>query len=783
MASSERPAALPAEQLTARLDPASLPFASTADEGFEPFQGVIGQRVARESIAFGIRMARPGYNIFVSGEPGTGRISLARHYIEAAARAAGTPLDWLYVNQFENPREPVALALPAGLGKEFLRDMEHLVDSLFSTFPVAFEHPTYQRGKAGIEREFALRYNSVIDAVERRAQEQSVALFRDGESISFSPMREGRATGEEEFAAWPEADKEAFHAQAVGLEDYLAEMLVELPQWRRETRERIGRLNRETLDQAVGPLLAPLSAKYAGQKDVPGYLESLRKDLPGRLVSAEEPAEAGDEADRRRRLVERYAPRLLVSHAEGAGAPVVFEANPTYQNLFGRIEYTHEQGLPITHHRLICPGALHLANGGYLILEADKMAAEPLVWPALKRALKSSLIRIDPPAQDPSGPVAMSLSPQPVPLALKLVLVGSRELYYLLQELDGEFNELFRVLADFDEHLPRDGESITRMIGLLKAHADCSGFAPLSAAAAARLVEFSGRLAEHQRRLSARIGDVCELVAEAELIRIGEGAAFIEERHVSAALADRDRRLGRISRRLFEEMLEGVILIGTSGEAVGRVNGLTVLDVGGSRFGMPARITAAVSPGGRGVIDIEREVQLGQAIHSKGVMILSGYLAHKYAQDFPLRLSATLALEQSYGYVDGDSASLAELVALISALTGVSLLQSLAATGSINQYGEVQAVGGVNEKIEGFFQLCQARGLTGLQGVVIPAANVNNLMLGSPVLDAVRQRKFAVYAVHSVDQALGLLTGKPSNAVNRLAVTRLRAMAEWGEKK
>ena len=782
MASSERPTPLSAGQLTARLDPAALPFVSTADEAFEAFQGVIGQLVAREAIAFGISMARPGYNIFVSGDPGTGRLSLARHYLDAAAREGETPTDWLYVNQFENLREPAALALPAGLGKEFLSDMEQLVDSLFATFPAAFEHPAYQRSKAGIEREFSLRYNRAIDTVEHRALEQNVALFRDGDTLSFSPMREGKAASEEEFASWTEAEKEAFHTAAIGLEDFLAESLVELPQWRRETREHMGRLNRETVDQAIGPLLAPLGTKYAGQPGVLRYLEDLRKDLSGRLASVEDQqqADAGQEAERHVRLVERYAPRLLVSHVEGAGAPVVFEANPTYQNLFGRIEYTQEQGLLATHHRLVCPGALHLANGGYLVLEADKMVVDSLVWPALKRALKSRLIRIDPPAQDQSVPAAMSLSPQPIPLTVKLVLVGSRDLYYLLQELDGEFNELFRVLADFEEHLPRDGETIMQFIGLVKAYAECSGFAPLSAAAAARLVEHSGRLAEHQRRLSARIGDVCELVAESDLIREKEGGPMIEERHVASALAGRDLRLGRVSHRLLEEMLEGVILIGTSGEAVGRVNGLTVLEVGGSRFGMPARITAAVSPGGRGVIDIEREAELGQAIHSKGVMILSGYLAHKFGHDFPLRLSATIALEQSYGYVDGDSASLAELLALISALTGVTVLQSLAVTGSINQYGEVQAVGGVNEKIEGFFQLCQARMLTGGQGVVIPAANVSNLMLGCPVVEAVRQGRFAVYTVNSVEQALGLLTGKPPAAINRIALARLRAMAEWG---
>ena len=528
--------------------------------------------------------------------------------------------------------------------------------------------------------------------------------------------------------------------------------------------------------------LEPVATKFAGHQGVLDYLEAMRADLLGKY--AEQPLEdrQSESPDQNPRVqwVERYAPRLMVSHPEGAGAPVVFEANPTYQNLFGKVEYLVEQGVLNTHHRLICPGALHQANGGYLILEADKLADESHVWPALKRALKNRLILIDPPLPDQSSPTASSLSPQPVSMTLKVVLIGSRDLYYLLQEMDGEFNELFRVLADFDDHLPRNAETIAQLIGLVEDYAESSSFAPLGAGAAARLVEYSGHLAEHQRRLSAHIGDIFDLTAESDLMRRQEGASHIEERHIVAVLDGRDQRLGRISRRFLEEMLEGTILIGTEGEAVGRVNGLTVLEVGGSRFGMPARFTSTVSPGRRGVVDIEREVELGQAIHSKGVMILSGYLAHRYARDFPFghlgycRAGTILWLRRWRQCPHS-----AELLALVSALTGLPIRQDLALTGSINQYGEVQAVGGVNEKIEGFFQLCDARRLTGSQGVVIPKANVANLMLGSQVVDAVSRGQFAIYPVTSVEQALSLLTGKPTEEVSRLAINRLREMANY----
>ncbi len=787
MTFSEFPSPLPFEQLTVRIDPASLPFSSTAEASVQPFRGVIGQEGARDALAFGVAMARPGYNIFVSGEPGTGRLSLARDYLEEAAKAQATPADWLYLNNFAEPREPIALSLPAGKGKEFVAKTEKLVDSLFASFPPAFENPAYQRGKAQIERDFTRRYSQAVDLVEHHARQQNIALFRDGETISFVPMLDGKAANEEEFAAFPETDKEAFNKQSLQLQDYLTEVLAELPQWRRESSEQLRLLNQTTIDHATGPLFAKLAGEFAGHPGVLGYLESMRRDLLGKYGEQPQPLadrqpETLDQPIRANHWVERYAPRLMVSHAESAGVPVVFESNPTYQNLFGKVEYTVEQGLLNTHHRLICPGSLHQANGGYLIVEADKLAEEPHVWPALKRALKIRQILIDPPLADQSAPTTLSLSPQPIPVALKVVLIGDRDLYYLLQEMDDEFNELFRVLADFEDQLPRTDETVAQMVGLVKDFGETAGFAPLSAEAAARLIEYSGRQAEHQRRLSAHIGDIFELTAEADLLRRQEGASLIGENHVVAVLDSKDRRLGRISRRLLEEMLDGTILIGTDGQSVGRVNGLTVLELGGSRFGMPARFSSTVSPGRRGVIDIEREVELGQAIHSKGVMILSGYLAHQYAQDFPLAISATIALEQSYGYVDGDSAALAELLALISALTDLPVRQDLAVTGSINQYGEVQAVGGVNEKIEGFFKLCAARKLTGRQGVVIPAANVANLMLSTAVVDAVRQDQFAIYAVATVDQAISLFTGIATEEVSRLAVGRLREMTKWFER-
>ncbi|QSA96673.1 Lon protease family protein [Methylococcus sp. EFPC2] len=768
---------LPHECLSAPVDPADLPFETTAE--LEPFTGVLGHERAMRALAFGVGMNRPGYNIFVMGEPGSGRLSLTTRYLRDQATRQATPCDWLYVNNFGEPREPQVLCLPAGDGKALLADLETLVDNLLATLPAVVANPGYQRRKAAIEREFNQRYEKAIDKVRKRAQEKSVGVLHEGDTVSFMPMLNGAVVGEEEFAGIPEDIRDLFFKQARALEKYLGEVLLELPQWKRETVQRLRTLNQDTLDHAVEPLLAALVAKYAERAGVIAYLEALRHNLlrvVGDTLLEDHPQGTHEEAARRSALIETYAPKLLVSHDPAGGAPVVHEANPTYQNLFGRIEYLNEQGVLVTRHRLIYPGALHLANGGYLILEVDKLIGDPQVWPALKRALTSRSIRIENPGQDQSAGAAMTLSPQSVPLDLKIVLIGERSLYYLLQELDDEFTELFRVMADFDDWLPRDEQTVLAMIRLIHSRSETCGFRPLTAGAAARLIEYSARLGEYRGRLSVRVGELLELAGEAEIIRAGKDEPVISRAHVEDALRGKAERLDRIGRRLLEDMLDGVILIDTAGVAVGRVNGLTVLEVGDSRFGSPARITATVSPGGRGVLDIEREAALGQAIHSKGVMILAGYLSHRYARNLPLAISATLALEQSYGYIDGDSASLGEVLALISALTGRPLRQSLAVTGSINQHGEVQAVGGVNEKIEGFFRLCQARGLTGEQGVIIPEANRANLLLDVEVVEAAKRGEFGVYSVATVDEALELMAGKPAKNLNALAVNRLRIM-------
>ena len=518
------------------------------------------------------------------------------------------------------------------------------------------------------------------------------------------------------------------------------------------------------------------------------YLQAMHTNLLKTVVEQLVDEDHSDSVARKL-LEEQYSPNLVVGHTPEEGAPVVFEPHPTYDNLFGRIEYSTDQGVLYTSYRQLRSGALHRANGGYLILEAEKLLAEPFVWEALKRALHSRQLKMESPLVELGRLATATLIPQVIPLHVKVVVIGSRDLYYALQEVDPDFQEMFRVLVDFDEDIPLTDETLQHFAQLLCARTTEEQMAPLSAAAVLRLVRYSSRLAEHQERLSASLADLFQVVSEADFLRHNAGLAIIDEQHVQQAIEAKVTRTGRVCARILDDMLSGVILIDSHGAAVGKCNGLTVLAVGDTAFGMPARISASVYPGASGIVDIEREVSLGQSIHSKGVMILTGYLGSRYAQEFPLAISASIALEQSYGYVDGDSASLGEVCALISALSRAPLKQSFAITGSINQFGEVQAVGGVNEKIEGFFRLCQARGLTGEQGVIIPQSNIINLLLADEVIDAVRAGQFQIYAVDHVDQALALLSGEeagcadqdnvfPEGSINARVVERLRSIAE-----
>lgn len=780
---------LSTDQLYRSCDPELLPFKTTST--LEPFSGFFGQTRAIEAMEFGIGMRRPGYNLFVMGNPHTGRFSFAMENLKAVAKKEKKPGDWVYLNNLSDNRHPLAISFPAGKALQFKRDIKHLIESALTEMPAAFEGPTYQRKKSKIERDLNRYYDQAIEEVERDAREHSIAVYRDAGTIGFTPVAEGQAMDEAVFSQLPEETRDAFTRAISELEDQLNELLTGLPQWRREAAEKLKNLDRDTTRQAISPLFQPIKEKYANLAVATEYLSEMETSLVKNcsdIVGDDKQLEPVTDAVRRSYMESNYGVNLLVDNHKTKGAPVIYEAHPSYENLFGRVEYTSEMGALSTTYKLIRSGALHQANGGYLVLEAEKLLEQPFVYGALKRALKSHEIRIESPASEYTGISTITLLPEAVPLKVKIVLIGSRNIYYLLQELDHDFEKMFRVVVDFDEDVKRTPQMIRNYARLMKTLADEEGLAPLTRRAVARLVEHSSRQAQNQELLSAHIGELVDLLCEADFKRIKEEDELINADHVEMALSAKERRTSRMAEKIEEGIVEETVLIDTEGEAIGKANGLTVLAVGDVSFGTPARITATVYPGNRGIVDIEREVTLGQPIHSKGVLILSGFLGHQYAKDFPLAMSASIALEQSYGYVDGDSASLAEVCTLISALTHIPISQNFATTGSINQYGEVQAIGGVNEKIEGFFNLCKTRGLNGLQGVVIPKANIRNLMLKAEVVEAVKQGEFSVFAVSHVDQCLEILLGRKAGkrkedgtftqrSINAQVVKRLREIS------
>ncbi|MDX1539540.1 ATP-binding protein [Arsukibacterium sp.] len=788
MTHSRLPAALEPAHLGPILADTQIEQALTTAE---LIPGFIGQDRAKSALAFAIGMDMPGYNLYVMGEPALGRFTLVQDILQHAAAEKATPNEWCYLNNFDDERVPNTLRLLPGDGRILVKKIEALIDELLDTFPAAFDNPGYQRKKKAIARQFDDKYEQAIERVEKTALEKQVVLYEDNGAVSFSPIIDGKPLDDSEFSKMTDEQRQYFYSLVSELETVLNDALLELPRWKRELSENLRSLRKETIEQAIKPMLKQMEHDYSTELGVLKYLKEMRPHLVKavlELLPDESDGEKQEEIDSREIFVEEFVPNVLVHHETMSGAPIIFEPNPSYGNLFGRVEYNSSSGALYTNYRMIRPGALHKANGGYLILDADRLLSQAPVWDTLKLALKSGEVVIDT-LSEHAVTNSTIITPRAIPLNVKVVLLGSRDLYYLVQEVDEEFNELFRVLADFEHYLPYNEQTLSYMSRQIQLQMQQLNINQLTKCGLRQLLQFSFRQAEHQRKLSARFADVLELVREACYYAAQADSDILNESHVQQALQGKQHRTGRISEGFLEDIQEGQILIDTEGLAVGKINGLTVLEIGDTAFGTPARVSATVFAGSSGVIDIEREVELGKAIHSKGVLLLTGYLGAKYARQFPLTLCANIAMEQSYGHIDGDSASLAEVCALISAITDIPIKQSLAVTGSINQHGQVQAIGGVNEKIEGFFRLCQSRGLTGEQGVIIPASNQLNLVLRAEVIAAVAEQQFHIYVVKTVDEALSLLTGEdagernrrgqyPKKSVNGRAMQRLAEIAE-----
>ena len=761
--------ALAPAQLCRRCDPGQFKF-ETTDE-LEDFSEALGQVRAVDAIRFGIGIRREGYNLFAMGPEGLGRRTLVQRFLEQQAASEAVPTDWCYVFNFETPHRPRALQLPPGQAPRLRQSMQRLVEDLRAGIPAAFETDEYRARRQEIESAFSERQDQAIGTVGEHAKDKGIALLRTPAGFGFAPTQKGEVMGPQEFHKLPEAEQKRLEEAIAALQQELEQVLHEVPKWRREAQRGLRELNRQVTSTAVNSLMEELHGEYQALPQVLQYLAAVQEDVLNHAESFQQPKEGEQpalfgitlpQAEDSDMPFRRYRVNVLMEHADSKGAPIVYEDNPTHDNLVGRIEHVAQMGTLVTDFTLIKAGAFHRANGGYLVLDALKVLQQPFAWEALKRALRSHEIRIESLGQMLSLISTVSLEPEPLPLDVKVVLVGQRSIYYLLHAYDPEFGELFKVPVDFDEDMARDPQSDLLYARAVATLARREKLRPFDRGAVARVIERGARDAGDAHKLSVQMRGLADLLREADYWASTEQRAVVSAADVQRALDAQERRSDRIRNRLQEEVLRGTLLIDTRGERVGQVNGLAVMQLGGYAFGQPHRITARVRLGGGKVVDIEREAELGGPIHSKGVLILSGFLAGRYAANRPLSLAASLVFEQSYGGVEGDSASSAELYALLSALADAPVKQSLAVTGSVNQHGDVQAIGGVNEKIEGFFDMCSARGLGGEQGVLIPEANVKHLMLRHDVVQAVAAGKFHIYPVATVDQGIEILTGVPA---------------------
>jgi lon-related putative ATP-dependent protease len=794
---------LTTEKLYRRCNPELFEFDTTAAVKIP--ERMVGQERAVQAIELGLELNVPGFNLFVIGPPGTGRHSFIKYYLQEKSPAAPVPSDWCYVNNFDEQHIPLAVELPAGRGRQFRDDVSRFIEESLRAIPTAFESEDYHERRRIIEEQAKEEQARAFQEVQAHAHERRLRITQTATGFEFVPLSDGEELSPKDYEQLPTDKKERLRSDTEEMAEELRKMLQAIPRKVRKVREKIEQLDREVALFAVEDLIAELVEKFHDIPKVVSYLKAMQKDITDHFdlfaPDASDTSPAGEQFKQMPGMrpsgeqfyespaMQRYGVNLLIDHNDDKGAPVVFEDQPTHPYLMGQIEHAARMGALVTNYRLIRSGALHRANGGYLVMDARKVLTQPFAWDGLKRALKSREIDIKSPAQVYGLISTVSLEPEPIPLDIKVVLIGEREIYYLLQALDPEFNQLFKVAADFDDQMERNNDNIRQLARFLVNISQQEQLKPMNREAVARLVEESARHAGDAEMLSAQMRRVADVLREAHFWATKNHQDVIGAREVQAAIDGRIHRMSRIRDRLQRETLRETILIDTEGEVTGQINGLSVLQIGEFMFGRPTRITARLALGTGKVLDIEREVELGGPIHSKGVLILSSYLASHYEPQQPLSLLASLVFEQSYSPVEGDSASAAELCVLLSALANVPIKQSLAITGSVNQYGKIQAIGGVNQKIEGFFDICNARGLTGEQGVLIPSSNVKHLMLRADIIQAVAENRFKIFAVDTIDQCLEILTGReagvrdlqgnfPAGSMNEDIRTALRDYAE-----
>lgn len=797
-------AKLDADQLIHKCDVQQLNFDST--EKIEDTTTVVGQDRLADSMEFGVNIKREGFNIFALGPNETNKLSHIKQFLKSKGEDRDTPSDICYVNNFDDHYKPQVLLIPAGRGMELKSEMDQLIEDLVPTLRSSFETEEYQNRKQSLQDEIQEEQDETFEELQKKAREKGLALIRTPAGFSFAPMKDGDLMDESEVQELSDKEKQRLEKETKKLQEELQKLVRKMPSNKRKVRESQKKLDREIATYAIKELFSNVREKFSDLDSVQSFLDQVEMDIVDnvqKIMRSESQQQGGQmmklmgggqqmqkpQDSSKNPILDQYRVNVMVNHEETEGAPVVYEDNPNYKNLIGRVEYQSKMGALTTNFNLIKPGTLHKANGGYLLLDARQVLLEPFAWEGLKRALKSEELKIESLGESYSMISTVSLDPEPIDLNVKVVLMGERILYYLLCQLDPEFNSLFKVEADFEDEIDRNPENYNLYAKLLAGLIRENKLRDFDKGAIARVIEQSARMAGDNQKMSAKTDEIADLLIEASYWAEQNGNERVSSKDVAKAIEQQIYRSARLRDKIQESINRDYIFIDTEGESTGQVNGLSVMTTGNLMFGRPNRITARVQLGKGEIVDIEREVEMSGPIHSKGVLILKGFLGERYAKDRPLSLSASLVFEQSYSNIDGDSASSAELYALLSAIGKVPLKQSFAVTGSVNQHGKVQPIGGVNEKIEGFFDICKERGLNGEQGVLIPKANEKSLMLRSDVIEAVEKGEFSVYSVETIDEGMELLSGMemgeadsegnyPEGSVNYRVIQQLNDLAD-----
>ncbi|MEA3489781.1 MAG: ATP-binding protein [Candidatus Omnitrophota bacterium] len=778
-------------------DSSIFPFKTTEDYEFE--HEPLHQERGVSSIDFGLNVKYDGFNIFVCGAAGTGRNTQVNKAVNEIASTEKTPDDWIYVYNFTQEDEPVAMRLPAGRGIMLKKDMEELIEELQIEIPKAFESEDYETRKHDLLKEYKQKRDSALEDIEKKAYDEGFVLKQSATGVVLVPRAGDKAMSQEEYEKVSDEEKENIEKKKHELHIKIEQVLSEVRSMEKAAKMRIKELEREVALFSVKHVMDELRFKYREFEDIIEHLNHVQEDIINNIdIFKEEEEQAqsglfGMKGAPRKNVFIKYQVNLLVDHRHSKGAPVIREPNPTYYNLLGRIEYMSHFGSMSTDFTMIAPGALHKANGGYLVLQAMDVLSSFMAWDALKRVIRNHEIKVEDINEQFRLISTTSLKPKPIPCDIKIIMIGPPWLYQLLYKFDEDFRKMFKIKADFDIEMDRDEDKIKKYAAFIKVRCEEEGLRHFERNAVAEVIEYGARLTHDQEKLSACFMYIADILRESDYWAGQDNAEYVEGQHVKKAIHEKIYRSNLIEEKIIELIDKNVLMIDVTGSVAGQVNGLAVIDIGEYMFGKPSRITARTYMGKKGVVDIERQVKMGGNIHSKGVLILSGYFGEKFAQDSPLNFSASICFEQSYDGIEGDSASSTEAYCLLSSLSGAAINQSIAVTGSMNQHGFIQPVGGINEKIEGFYHVCRTKGLTGKQGVIIPALNVKHLMLKDEVVDAVKKGKFHIWAISTVDEGIEILTGiktgkkdkkgkYPRGTINYLVDKKLREYSQKSSK-